>query len=101
MAKQGFQMIDAERAGGDMRYINHSCAPNCATDLKGRRVIIRAIKTIAAGQELTYDYALELEDDPLPSWKRLYACRCGARTCRGTMLDAESARRKTRRKRRS
>jgi SET domain-containing protein len=83
--------IDAEREGGDLRYVNHSCDPNCETEVDGTRVVIRAIKTIPAGAELTYDYALELEEEPLPSWERLYACRCGAATCRGTMLDREGA----------
>ena len=79
--------IDAAREGGEMRYMNHSCDPNCETQVVGRRVVIRAIKTIPPGHELTYDYALELEEEPLPSWERLYGCRCGAQTCRGTMLD--------------
>jgi SET domain-containing protein len=80
--------IDAEREGGAMRYVNHSCDPNCETEVIGTRVVIRAIRTIPAGQELTYDYALELEEEPLPSWEQLYACRCGAASCRGTMLDS-------------
>ena len=79
--------VDAEREGGDERYINHSCDPNCEIELEGARIVIRAIRTIPAGTELTYDYALELEEQPLPSWERLYACRCGAPACRGTMLD--------------
>ena len=83
--------IDAERKGGDMRYMNHSCDPNCESDVVGTRVVIRAIKTIPAGDELTYDYAMELEEEPLPSWEQVYACRCGARTCRGTILDAKYA----------
>ena len=81
--------VDAEREGGDARYINHSCDPNCASEVVGTEVVIRAIRTIPAGAEITYDYALQLEDDPLPSWQRLYACRCGAASCRGTMLDPE------------
>ena len=83
--------VDAEREGGDARYINHSCDPNCEADLQGRRIVIKAIKTIQPGVELTNDYALELEDEPLPSWERLYACRCGAPACRGTLLDPASA----------
>jgi SET domain-containing protein len=67
--------------------VNHSCDPNCESDIVGTRVVIRAIKTIVAGEEITYDYALELEEEPLPSWERQYACCCGASTCRGTMLD--------------
>ena len=83
--------IDAEREGGEMRYVNHSCDPNCESEVVGTQVVIRAIKTILAGEELTYDYALELEEEPLPSWERQYACRCGASTCRGTMLDPKYA----------
>jgi uncharacterized protein len=83
--------IDAEREGGEMRYMNHSCDPNCETEVVDTRVVIRAIKTIPAGEELTYDYSLELEEEPLPSWEQLYACRCGARTCRRTMLDPKYA----------
>jgi len=79
--------VDAEREGGDARYINHSCDPNCASEVVGTEIVIRAIRTIPAGAEITYDYALQLEDDPLPSWPQLYACRCGAVSCRGTMLD--------------
>lgn len=83
--------VDAEREGSDARYINHCCDPNCEAELDGTRIVITAIKTIPPGVEITYDYALELEEDPLPSWERLYACRCGAAACRGTMLDPESA----------
>jgi SET domain-containing protein len=83
--------IDAEREGGAMRYVNHSCDPNCGIEVIGTRVLIRAIKTIRAGQELTYDYALELEEEPLPSCEQIYACRCRAATCRGTMLDPTSS----------
>lgn len=83
--------IDAEREGGEMRHMNHSCDPNCETDVVGTRVVILAITTIPAGQELTYDYALELEEDPLPGWERQYACRCGSARCRGTMLDPKYA----------
>jgi SET domain-containing protein len=79
--------VDAAREGGDERYINHSCDPNCAIEVEDARLVVVAIRTIPAGHELTYDYALELEEEPLPSWERLYACRCGAPTCRGTMLD--------------
>jgi SET domain-containing protein len=79
--------IDAAREGNDSRFINHSCDPNCETDVEGTRISIKAVKNIQPGVELTYDYALELEEDPLPSWEELYACRCGAATCRGTMLD--------------
>ena len=40
------------------RYINHACRPNAESDVNSRKrkVIIRAIKTIEPGEEITYDY---------------------------------------------
>lgn len=83
----GDAYVDASIGGGDARFINHSCAPNCEIDLTGDRISIRARKNIQPGVELTYDYALEIEDDAPPSRRALFACRCGAARCRGTMLD--------------
>ena len=45
------------------RYVNHSCAPNCETDIKGKRVYISAIKNIKKGTELSYDYGKEYFDE--------------------------------------
>jgi SET domain-containing protein len=39
---------------------------------------------IAAGEELTYDYAYERSDDG--DDESFYRCRCGAPSCRGTIL---------------
>jgi uncharacterized protein len=74
--------IDGDRLGNDARYINHSCAPNCEALQVGRGIFIFAKKPIAEGEELSYDYAYEVED-PDPS---LYPCKCGTAKCRGTML---------------
>ena len=41
------------------RYINHSCAPNCDPVVKRRRVFIHALRDIAVGEELSYDYGKE------------------------------------------
>jgi SET domain-containing protein len=79
-------LIDAGRGGNAARFINHSCAPNCAAYLQRGRVYIEAIRNIQPGVELTYDYALQLEGRPRPEWKRRYACHCGAPNCRGTVL---------------
>jgi len=38
------------------RYANHSCRPNAETHRIGHKVIIRAIKNIKAGAEITYNY---------------------------------------------
>ncbi|HTW62107.1 MAG TPA: SET domain-containing protein-lysine N-methyltransferase [Terracidiphilus sp.] len=62
-------------------FINHSCHPNCETEEIDGRVWIRAIRTIAAGEEITYDYCLYDggEDEAV--------CNCGAEKCRGTMYS--------------
>jgi uncharacterized protein len=74
-------------------FINHSCDPNCETDEDGGRVWIRAIKNIAAGSEITYDYCLyDGGDEPA-------TCNCGAKNCRGTMYSPEEVRRRKKRAR--
>ena len=84
-------VIDAGVDGNDARFINHSCAPNCETVIEGSRVYIDAVRNIKPGEELGYDYQLTWESTDDPAELALYACRCGARRCRGTMLDKEPA----------
>lgn len=79
-------VIDGARGGNSARWINHSCAPNCEAEDHGGRIFIRAICNIAAGEELGLDYALIVEKRHTPRVQREYMCRCGASTCRGTML---------------
>ena len=47
---------DAAVGGNIARYINHSCQPNCYTDIVGRTIWILAARPIRQGEELTYDY---------------------------------------------
>jgi uncharacterized protein len=82
--------IDAGVGGNPARFINHKCDANCETIIEGRRVFIEAIRTIQPGEELGYDYQLTWESTDDPDELALYACRCGAAKCRGTMLDRES-----------
>jgi SET domain-containing protein len=79
-------VIDAGVDGNDARFINHSCDPNCESVTEERRVFIEAIRTIAAGEELAYDYQIQREKDDPANVDEVFACRCGAETCRGTML---------------
>ncbi len=80
-------VIDAGVDGNEARYINHSCAPNCETVIERSRVFIEAIRNIEAGDELGYDYQLTWESTDDPIELNNYACHCGAKRCRGTMLD--------------
>ncbi|GAB2883993.1 SET domain-containing protein-lysine N-methyltransferase [Paralcaligenes sp. KSB-10] len=82
------KVIDGGNQGNDARWINHSCAPNCEAQesAKGKRVYIVALRDIAAGEELFYDYGLVMEGKITKKLRREYRCLCGAKTCRGTML---------------
>ncbi|NZA26456.1 SET domain-containing protein-lysine N-methyltransferase [Luteimonas sp. SJ-92] len=88
-------VIDANVDGNVARWINHSCAPNCEAvieeDDKSRphkdKVFIEAVRDIAAGEELTYNYGITLDERHTPKLKKLWGCRCGAKTCTGTMLQ--------------
>lgn len=69
---------------GMAAFVNHSCDPNCESDQIKGKVWIVAIRDIAAGEELTYDYNIY---DAEPGEDA--SCRCGAPNCRGTMLCEE------------
>jgi SET domain-containing protein len=87
-------LIDGADGGNVARWINHSCAPNCQAwivehasgDPRKDRVVIEARRNIRAGDELTYDYGIVLEERQTPELKRIWACRCGAPRCTGTLL---------------
>jgi uncharacterized protein len=89
-------VIDAGVGGNDARFINHSCEPNCKTVVEKKRVYIEAIKNIASGEELTYDYNLTREGNDTPETEKQFACHCEAKTCRGTMLAPRKEKRKRR-----
>jgi SET domain-containing protein len=79
-------VIDGGVGGNDLRFVNHSCAPNCEPDFVRGRVFIVARKNIPCGQELGLDYNIAREDDDPPNVDEIYACRCASPRCRGTML---------------
>jgi hypothetical protein len=79
-------VIDAGVDGNDARFINHSCEPNCESVTEERRVFIEAIRAIAVGEELAYDYQIQREKNDPVNVDEVFACRCGSAACRGTML---------------
>jgi hypothetical protein len=79
-------VIDGGSNGNDARFINHSCDPNCESVIDDRRVFVEAIRTIQPGEELTYDYQIGRDKQDPPNIDEIFACRCGARKCRGSML---------------
>jgi uncharacterized protein len=81
-------VIDAGVDGNEARFINHGCEPNCESTAVNKRIFIEAIRTIRPGEELSYDYQIQRDDDDDDGVDEVYACRCGAKNCRGSMLEA-------------
>jgi uncharacterized protein len=78
--------IDAGPSRSIAKYINHSCDPNCEAVEEDGRIFIYAIRDIARGEELAYDYNYVLDEPHTAANKKLYPCNCGAGKCRGTIL---------------
>jgi uncharacterized protein len=69
------------------RYLNHSCRPNAQPVVRKGRIVIVALRSIAPGEEITYDYGREYFD----YFFKETGCRCAA--CR-----AKTARRRARKR---
>ena len=84
----GTDVIDPNVGGNEARWINHSCHPNCeAIEDERGRVFIYALRDICAGEELSYDYQLQVDEPITRAVKAENTCHCGSSNCRGTMLD--------------
>jgi SET domain-containing protein len=65
------------------RLINHSCDPNCESDIIKGKVWIKATKNIKKGEELGYDYGYDIanyED---------HVCKCGSKNCIGYIINSD------------
>jgi len=76
-------VVDATVAGNAARFINHSCDPNCYSEIVDdgagqKHVVIFALRAIDRGEELTYDYKFPFEDVKI-------ACMCSTRRCKKYM----------------
>lgn len=60
----GGLVIDGHRAGGEGRFVNHSCEPNCEMQkwsVNGlSRMALFALRDIESNEELSYDYNFSL-----------------------------------------
>ncbi|MFO1434944.1 MAG: SET domain-containing protein-lysine N-methyltransferase [Gammaproteobacteria bacterium] len=66
-------------------YVNHSCDPNAG--IKGQ-IFLVAMRDIAVGEEITFDYAMALHRSPgNPPYK--FSCECGSSRCRGEVTDED------------
>ncbi|XP_017430072.1 uncharacterized protein LOC108337982 isoform X4 [Vigna angularis] len=76
-------IIDATRKGGIARFVNHSCLPNCVAKVitvrHEKKVVFFAERDIFPGEEITYDYHFNHEDEgKIP-------CYCNSKNCRRYM----------------
>ena len=74
--------VDGSVRSNIARYANHSCRPNAESDIVKGKVILRAIRSIAPGDEITYDYGEEY-------FELFLAGRCRCEKC---MEDRRKAR---------
>ncbi|MBX2855331.1 MAG: SET domain-containing protein-lysine N-methyltransferase [Rhodobacteraceae bacterium] len=72
--------IAAHERDGAMMYLNHSCDPNVGVV---GQISFHAMREIAAGEELAFDYATGDDDD----WEM--ACNCGSPCCRGRVTGQD------------
>ncbi|CAG9858438.1 unnamed protein product [Phyllotreta striolata] len=78
--------VDAHYYGNVTRFINHSCAPNLHPikvftdhqDLRFPKIALFALKDIANGEELSFDYGGKFW---LAKYKT-FSCHCGSNECR-------------------
>ncbi|XP_031478705.1 uncharacterized protein LOC116249658 isoform X3 [Nymphaea colorata] len=74
-------IIDATRKGGIARFVNHSCLPNCVAKIitirNEKKVVFFAERDINPGEEITYDYHFNHEDEG-----KKIPCFCNSKNCR-------------------
>ena len=87
--QDGKHVIDPSVGGNEARWINHSCDPNCEAIEENGRIFIYALRNLRPGEELFYDYALEMDEPTTEELEQESACHCGSAKCRGTMLDRQ------------
>ena len=86
-------VIDGDVKYNLAKYINHSCEPNCYTNIVNGEIWIYALRDIKKGEELSYDYGFAR-----PGWEQ-HPCHCGKKNCFGFIVAREhwSSIRKTKR----
>ncbi|XP_044471547.1 uncharacterized protein LOC123200432 isoform X5 [Mangifera indica] len=74
-------IIDATCKGGIARFVNHSCLPNCVAKVisvrNDKKVVFLAERDIYPGEEITYDYHFNHEDEG-----KKIPCFCNSKNCR-------------------
>jgi SET domain-containing protein len=69
-------------SGGLDDLINHSCDPNAGFHIEGELADLHAIRPIAPGEEILFDYSTTFDEDDFSM-----TCLCGSPSCRGLIGD--------------
>lgn len=88
------KFIDGDTDYNTAKWMNHSCNPNAFFEQDGEQVFVKALRPIKRGEEIFVFYALQAEKAWTKKVQAIWACRCGAQNCTGTMLDPTTTRRK-------
>jgi len=75
--------IDGNVSYNTARFINHSCDPNCETEIIRGHIWVIALRNIKKGKEIAYNYNYDIED------YEDHKCRCGSRRCVGYIMDED------------
>ena len=75
--------IDGNVPWNAARLINHSCEPNCETDIIKGHIWIISLREIEKGEELFYNYGFDLE------YFEHHPCLCGTDSCLGYIVAEE------------
>jgi uncharacterized protein len=82
--------IDGSPRWNVARYMNHSCWPNAKPVLRKGRIVFTALRRIAPGEEITYDYGREYFDYFISSG----GCRCAACRTKAAVRRAKKRQRR-------
>ncbi|MBM3727051.1 MAG: SET domain-containing protein-lysine N-methyltransferase [Acidobacteria bacterium] len=70
--------IDGAVGGSGAQFVNHCCDPNLWAWITRDHILYMAARDIRPGEELTLDYMFDKDMERVE-------CRCGAKSCRGTI----------------
>ena len=59
-----------------LNWVNHSCEANSELSIQQNKIVLRSLREIAPGEEITVDYTLTEEKN------NLVQCKCGSAKCR-------------------
>lgn len=75
--------VDGNVPWNTARLINHSCDPNCEAWIEKKRIYLYALRDIAEGEELTFDYGFDIEN------YEDHPCLCGSEQCVGYIVSRD------------